>query len=346
MLEITPEERAELERRVRAHTTAQRMVKRCRVVLAAADGVPLRQIAERVGMDQHQVGVWRHRFETDRLAGLDDRPRSGRPRIYGHDERLKIVETVTAQRPELESQWSHRLIAAALADIGISASQVGRILADLDLKPHLVRSWLTRPDDPDFAERAVDVCGLYLHHPGDNALVLSVDEKTAIPARSRRHPTKRCQPGQVERQEFEYRRHGTACLMAALNVHTGEVLATDAVRNDADNFIGFLDHLDTLTPDELVVHLVMDNGASHIAKKTKKWLAAHPRFVVHHTPKHASWLNQVELFFSILSRKLLRRGEFASRDELVARIMTFIGEHNRTAKPFAWTYDGTPLKVA
>jgi transposase len=346
VLVISADERRELERRVRAHTTSQRMVKRCRIVLAAADGVPLRQIAERVGIDQHQVGVWRRRFEAARLAGLDDRPRSGRPRTYGHDERLKIIETVTARTPQVESQWSHRLIAEALDEIGISASQVGRILADLDLKPHLVRGWLTRPDDPDFAERAVDVCGLYLHHPGDNALVLSVDEKTAIPARSRRHPTKRCQTGLIERQEFEYRRHGTACLMAALNVHTGEVLATDAVRNDADNFIGFLDQIDLLTPDELIVHLVMDNGASHVAKKTQAWLAERPRFVVHHTPKHASWLNQVELFFSILSRKLLRRGEFASRDELVARIMAFIHEHNRTARPFAWTYDGTPLKVA
>lgn len=345
-LEISADERAELERRVRAHTTPQRMVKRCRLVLAAADGVPSRQIAERVGMDQHQVGVWRHRFEADRLAGLEDRPRSGRPRTYGHDERLKIVETVTARAPQVESQWSHRLVAEALDEIGISASQVGRILADLDLKPHLVQGWLTRPDDPDFAQRAVDVCGLYLHHPGDNALVLSVDEKTAIPARSRRHPTRRCQPGLVERQEFEYRRHGTACLMAALNVHTGEVLATDAVRNDADNFIAFLAQIDAATPHELTVHLVLDNGASHVAKKTKAWLADHPRFIVHHTPKHASWLNQVELFFSILSRKLLRRGEFASRDELIGRIMAFIREHNRTARPFAWTYDGTPLKIA
>lgn len=345
VLEISEDERAELQRRVRAHTSTQRAVKRARVVLAAAAGVPLRQIAVEVGIDQHQVGVWRRRFERERLAGLEDRRRSGRPRIYGHDERLKIVETVTAKRPEVDSQWSHRLIAETLADIGISASQIGRILADLDLKPHLVRGWLTRPDDPEFTVRAVDVCGLYLHEPGDNALVLSVDEKTAIPARSRRHPTKRCQPGLVERQEFEYRRHGTACLIAALNVHTGEVFATDVERNSADNFIGFLDQIDRATPAELVVHLVLDNGASHIARKTRAWLQARPRFVVHHTPKHASWLNQVELFFSILTRKLLKRGEFASRDELVQRVMAFINHHNRTARPFAWTYDGTPLKV-
>jgi transposase len=346
-LVITEEERAELERRVRAHTTPQRMVRRCRLVLLAADGVPNRQIAPQVGINQNQVGLWRHRFETERLAGLEDRPRSGRPRVYGHDERLKIVETVTAKVPEVESQWSHRLIAEHLAgEVGISASQIGRILADLDLKPHLVAGWLTRPDDPDFAVRAMDVCGLYLHTPDDNALVLSVDEKTAIPARSRRYPTKRCAPGRVERREFEYRRHGTACLMAALNVHTGEVLATDALRNNADNFIRFLERIDADTPTELTIHLVMDNGSSHVAKKTRAWLGEHPRFVVHHTPKHASWLNQVELFFSILTRQLLRRGEFASRDDLVARIMAFIREHNRTAKPFAWTYDGTPLKVA
>jgi transposase len=134
--------------------------------------------------------------------------------------------------------------------------------------------------------------------------------------------------------------------MAALNVHTGEVVAADAERNDADNFVAFLARIDADTPDGLTVHLVLDNGASHIANKTKAWLAGHPRFVVHHTPKHASWLNQVELFFSILSRKLLRRGEFASRDDLVARIMAFIQDHNRTGRPFAWTYDGSPLKVA
>jgi transposase len=346
-LEITVEERSELERRVRAHTSTQRMVKRARIVLLAADAVPNRQIANTVAMSEEYVGVWRRRFERERFAGLEDRPRPGRPRVYDHDDRLKIIETVTATTPQVESQWSHRLIAETLADeLGISASQVGRILADLDVKPHLVRGWLTRPDDPAFAERAMDVCGLYLRGPDDNALVLSVDEKTAIPARSRRHPTRRCQPGQVERREFEYRRHGTACLMAALNVHTGEVLAADAVRNDADNFIAFLDRIDVDTPHELTVHLVLDNGASHVAKKTRAWLAAHPRFVVHHTPKHASWLNQVELFFSILTRKLLRRGEFTSRADLVDRIMAFIGDHNRTAKPFAWTYDGSPLKIA
>ncbi|HUF96324.1 MAG TPA: IS630 family transposase [Acidimicrobiia bacterium] len=346
VLEITDEERAELERRVRAHTSTQRAVKRARVVLLAAEGVANRRIGEMVGMDQHYVGVWRRRFETDRLPGLEDRPRSGRPRVYGHDERVRIVAKATSERPETESHWSHRLLAEDLADdMGISESQVGRILAELDIKPHRVRSWLSRPDDPDFWERAADVCGLYLSPP-QNALVLSVDEKTAVPARSRKHPTRPAEPGRPERQEFEYRRHGTASFITALNVVSGEVLARDVDRNTAVNFISFLEDIDRMVDPTLEIHLVMDNGAAHVAKATKAWLADHPRFVAHHTPKHASWLNQVELFFSILTRRLLRRGEFSSRDDLIGRVMDFIREHNSKAKPFRWTYDGSPLKAA
>ena len=326
-------------------TTPQRMVRRCRVVLMAAEGVPSRRVAPEVGMSEQYVGMWRRRFEVDRLAGLEDRARSGRPRVYGHDERVKVVARATSAPPEHVSHWSHDLLARDMAAMGISASQIGRILADLDIKPHKIRSWLTRSDDPEFWDRVADVCGLYLSQPL-NALVLSIDEKTAIQARSRKHPTRPATPGRSARQEFEYVRHGTACLMAALDVHTGEVLATDAVRNDAASFIGFLEQIDAAVPTELAVHLVLDNGGSHIARATKAWLAQHPRFVVHHTPRHASWLNQVELFFSILTRRLLRYGEFGSRDDLVTKIMRFITEHNHTARPFRWTYDGTPLKVA
>ena len=342
---ISDNERRELERRVRAHRTSQRMVRRCRIVLMAADGIANRRIASAVGMSENQVGVWRRRFEKDRLKGLDDLPRSGRPRVYGHDDRLKIVATVTSERPEFDSQWSHRVLAEYLDDLGISASQVGRILAELDIKPHQVRGWLTRKSDPSFWERAADVCGLYLSKP-TNALVLSVDEKTAIAARSRKHPTKRVRAGKPERVEFEYRRHGTASIVAALDVHSGEVLADAIPRNNSVHFIEFLGQIDRVTDPSLDIHLILDNGSSHVSKATKKWLAEHPRFQVHYTPKHASWLNQVELVFSILTRRLLRRGEFASRDELITKIMAWIAEYDRTAKPFAWTYEGKPLKVA
>ena len=240
-LSITEEERAELQRRVRAHTTPQRAAKRARVVLLAAEGVPNRQIATLVGMNQHTVSHWRHRFEAERLAGLEDRPRPGRPLVYGHDQRLRIVATVTQQPPDPASHWSHSQLAKALADIGISASQIGRILADLDIKPHRVRGWITRPDDPAFWERAADVFGLYLAPP-TNALVLSVDEKTGIGARSRTRPATPPAPGRPTRQEHQYVRHGTATLLAALDVHHGGVVqATDVDRNTARNFIAFLE---------------------------------------------------------------------------------------------------------
>jgi len=345
-LVITEAERAELQRRVRAHTTPQRAAKRARIVLLAAEGLPNRQIAPIVGMNQHTVAQWRRRFEAERLAGLTDRKRPGRPLVYDHDQRLRIVATVTQEPPDPASHWSHSQLAKELVDMGISASQIGRILADLDIKPHRVRSWITRPDDPGFWERAADICGLYLIPP-TNALVLSVDEKTGIGARSRTRPTTRPAPGRPARHEHEDVRHGTAILLAALDVHGGGIFtATDLDRNTARNFIAFLDELDAKVPAELDVHLVLDNGSSHIANATRWWFHEHRRFHPHYTPTHASWLNQVELFFSILARRLLKRGEFASVTELVERIMAFIAEYNRTAKPFRWTYDGRPLQAA
>jgi transposase len=321
------------------------MLRRCLVVLMAAEGAPNRQIAPEVGMNEDQVGLWRRRFTEKRLAGLEDLKRSGRPRTYGHDERLRVVAAATSERPEFDSEWSHRLLAEYLSDLGISASHVGRILAELDIKPHQVRGWLTRKEDPSFWERAADVCGLYLSPP-TNAIVLSVDEKTAMSARSPKHPTKAAKPGRPALKEFEYRRNGVASIVAALDVHSGQVRADEIGRNDAEHFIEFLASTDALTDPGLTIHLILDNGSSHVAKKTKAWLAEHPRFQVHHTPKHASWLNQVELVFSILSRRLLKRGEFSSPGELIDKVMAWIANYDRTAKPFAWTYDGKPLKVA
>jgi transposase len=345
-LSITDAERVELQRRVRAHTTPQRAAKRARIVLLAADGLPNRQIAPIVGMNQHTVAHWRRRFQAERLAGLEDRPRPGRPLVYDHDQRLRIVATVTQQPPDPASHWSHSQLAQELADMGISASQIGRILADLDIKPHRVRSWITRPEDPGFWERAADSCGLYLIPP-TGALVLSVDEKTGIGARSRTRPTTRPAPGRPSRQEHQYVRHGTATLLAALDVHRGGILqATDLDRNTAANFTCFLEELDAKVPADLEVHLVLDNGSSHIANATRWWFVDHPRFHPHDTPTHASWLNQVELFFSILARRLLKRGEFRSVEDLVARVMAFIADDNRTARPFRWTYDGRPLKAS
>jgi transposase len=339
-LVLTDEERTELERRLRAGTTSHRDRRRAEVVLLAADGVPGSRIAPRVGLSPQSVSKWRLRFRDYGLPGLEDAERSGRPLVYGPTDRLVLMAKVTEEHPEFSSQWSHSELQSAMADagIGISASQIGRILAADEVKPHRVDGWLTRRDTPEFWERAADVCGLYLSPP-ENAVVLSIDEKTGIQAKSRKHPTQPLRPGRPARQDFEYVRHGTASLMAAMDVVTGKVFARDIARNDSVTFIAFLEEIDERTDDELAIHIVMDNGSSHTSKATRAWLADHPRFVVHHTPVHASWLNQVEAFFSILTRKLLRRGEFDSCDDLVASMLGFIEHHGETAKPFKWVYD-------
>jgi transposase len=208
-----------------------------------------------------------------------------------------------------------------------------------------VRGWLTRRPDPGFFTKAAEICELYLHRP-DRSVVICVDEKTAIAARSRKHPDQPCRSGRITRREFEYVRHGTVSIIAALTVHTGEVRTEQITRNDSATFIAFLTMLDAHIDASLTIHLVLDNGSSHTSKATKTWLREHPRFQPHYTPAHASWLDQAELFFSILTRRLLRRGEFTSRQDLADRIEHFTTVYNRTAKPFRWTYDGRPLKAA
>jgi len=252
-LQISDEERSELERRVRSNTIEARAAQRARIILLAADGVSNRKIAELVGMHFNQVGIWRQRFEVDRLAGLLDGDRPGRPSTYGHDDVLLLVKTVTEDPPDGATRWTMDALAARMAAEGvpISPSQAWRICRALDLKPWQVQSWMTS-HDPDFWEKAGDVCGLYLNPP-DNALVWSVDEKTGIQAKSRINPTRPAipargdgdqrRPGIPVRREFEYRRNGTAKLFAALNVHDGTVAGwvTDSAR--AENFVAFLTDL-------------------------------------------------------------------------------------------------------
>lgn len=244
--------------------------------------------------------------------------------------------------------WSYFEVADELGRRGIqvSVSQVWRILRAMDIDLSKVRGWLNRRDDPDFWDRVRDICGLYLNPP-ERALVLSVDEKTSMQAKQRKHRDRAPRAGKWRRREFEYIRHGTASLFAALDVHSGEVLAEPIPgKNDSVNFCAFLDDIDRSTDPALIIHVVLDNGSSHVSKHTKAWFAAHPRWVVHYTPPHASWVNQVELFFSILQRKVLANGDFASRDDLIAKLLGFIADYDQHAKPFRWTYAADPLKVA
>jgi transposase len=331
----------------RRSTAPAQQVRRAKILLAAARGESNAGIATQNGCDVATVRRVRRAFRARGMKALRDRPRPGRPLVYDLDVRLLVAATATSQPPDTDAQWTHRAIAEHLHTthgIGISTSQVGRILAEADIKPHKARGWLNRPDDPPFFARAQQICHLYQHIPDDSVL-LSVDEKTGIQAKSRKHPTRAARPGRPARREFEYVRHGTVSLMAAMNVATGTVHPKIINRNDSATFIEFLTELDQAIPKHLTIHLVMDNGSSHTSKATRAWLTAHPRFHVTYTPKHASWLNMIEIFFSILTRRLLRRGEFTSRDHLASKILNFIAEYSRTAKAFRWRYDGRPLKA-
>jgi transposase len=331
-------ERGALEGIVRSATSEQRMVTRARVVLAAADGRPNRQIAREVGLSERKVGQWRRRFAERRLEGLGDLPRPGAPRRYEHDKRVEVFKTACSPPPEGETHWTVRSLAET---VGIGKSQTHAILAEADLKPHQVRSWLTSLD-PDFDTKQAAVCGLYLDPP-DNALVVSIDEKTSIQAKQPIRAELPLEPGKPARREFEYKRHGTQALLAALLVHTGVVKGEVYDRNSRVEFLDFLERLEREIPAGKQVHAILDNLQVHKTPEVQDWLKAHPRWSFHFTPTHASWLNQVELFFAILTRRLLRRGAFTSKDDLKAQLLAFLERYNPTAKPFAWTYQGKPL---
>lgn len=321
-----------------------RAVQRAKIVLLASGGANNPQIAALVGTSVNTVRKWRGRYADTGPAGLEDARRPGRPKSYGPEVRVHLVATATSAPPYPESTWSHRRIAGALAAVAISASQVGRILADLDIKPHRIRGWLTRRQDPAFWTRARDVCGLYLAPP-PGIVRLSIDEKTSMQARSRKHPGQPCAPGHLARQEWEYRRHGTVSIIAAMNLDDGQVITEPIARNDSATFTAFLDRIDQTIHPAKHIHVVLDNGSSHTSKHTKAWFTTHPRWHTHHTPPHASWLNQIEIWFSHLAKRVIRHGDFTSRSDLADKIEAFTILYNQTAKPYRWTYDGTPLKA-
>jgi transposase len=323
-----------------------RDAQRARLVLLAADGESNRAIGSTIGLHYNQVAVWRRRFEEFGLAGLDDDQRPGRPPVYDHDQVLTMVHLVTTDPPDARTRWTCELVAEQMNTEGvpISASQVWRIFDALDLKPWQTTSWMTSKD-PEFWAKASDVCGLYLDPPA-NAVVWSVDEKTGIQAKSRINSTRPAVPGSRRRQEFEYHRHGTAVLFAGLNVHDGTVAGWVTDSSKSVNFVEFLTDLVAQTPTGLELHCIVDNLSAHGTPGVETFLDDHPHVFLHNTPTHASWLNQVELFFSIMQRRLIRYGEFDSVDDLADQIIDFIIAYNQRARPFRWTYDGRPLRVA
>lgn len=328
---VTDEERAELERWLRAPKTEQRHAFRARVVLAAAAGEGSVSIAGREGVRVNTVSTWRLRFAAKGIPGLMDEPRAGRPAVYGPETEARVLAQLEQPPPAGYSTWNGRLVAEALGDV--PAHRVWAILQKHGVQLARRRSWCLSTD-PDFAAKAAEIVALYLDPP-ENAVVLAVDEKPHIQALERRQGYLRLPNGRAVRGvSHEYKRHGTTTLFAALNVLTGAVRGRHTQRRRRREFLSFMNEVVADYPDQ-EIHVVLDNLNTH-KPRHDRWLARHPLVHFHFTPTHASWLNQVETWFSILSRQALQRSSFRSPREVRDRIDAFIRAYNRDAHPFHW----------
>ena len=329
---MTDAERAELEGWARRRTSAAGLAMRSRIVLAAADGGSNTELSQRLGLAIGTVRRWRNRFAKYRLDGLLDEPRPGRPRVVG-DEAIEALITATLETtPPEATHWSTRSMANHL---GLSQSTVSRVWRAFGLAPHKQDSWKLSTD-PLFVEKVRDVVGLYLHPP-ERALVLCVDEKTQIQALNRTQPVFPMLPGTPARASHDYVRHGTSSLYAALDLTTGQVIGALHTRHRAQEFLAFLKKIDANVSADLDVHLVLDNASTHKTPTVKRWLSAHPRFVLHFTPTSSSWLNLVERWFSELTTKKLRRGTHTSVRQLNDDIRAWIDTWNDNPRPYVWT---------
>ena len=328
-LAVSEFEAEALRAMTRAGTTQQRSAQRARIVLGAAVGKANVEIASEVGVSIPTVLLWRRRFMESGLAGLDDAPHPGRPRRLGRDVRERIL-SATLTPPQGATHWSRARLAK---QVGVSASTVGRVWREARLQPHRVETF-KYSSDPQLVAKVTDVVGLYLAPP-ERAIVLSVDEKTQIQALDRTQPMLPLRPGQVERHTHDYRRNGTTSLFAALEVGTGVVTHTTRARHTAADFLAFLRLLARAYPDG-ELHVVLDNVSTHKTPAVQRWLKRHRRVTFHFTPTSASWMNQVETWFGILTRQALRRGSFGSVRALSAAIERFTREWNAQATPFSW----------
>ena len=319
-----------LESWTRSSSIRAGLAQRARIVLLAADGVSNTEIAERVGVSRPTVIGWRDRYATSGSGGLVDEQRSGRPRTVNRAEILAATLSPPPTRLGI-THWSSRLLADHLK---VDASTVLRTW-----RHHRVQPWRAETfkfsTDPELVAKVTDVVGLYLHPP-ENAIVLSIDEKSQIQALDRTQKTLPMQPGHAEKRTHDYVRHGTTTLFAALEIATGQVTAVCKPRHRHQEFLIFLRHVARTYPDQ-PLHLIMDNYAAHKHPRVRAWLAANPRIQVHFTPTSGSWLNLVEVWFGIIERQAIHRGTFPSVRDLMIKIRAFINGWNDRCQPFIWT---------
>jgi transposase len=331
-IDLTDAERAQLESWARRRTSAQALALRSRIVLLADEGLNNSEIAARLGIAVGSARKWRNRFAAHRLDGLLDEPRPGRPRTITDDKVEEVIIKTLETTPKGATHWSTRSMAR---EVGLTQSAVLRIWKAFGLQPHRQETWKLSKD-PQFIEKVRDVVGLYLNPP-ERAVVLCVDEKSQIQALDRTAPVLPMLPGTPERATHDYKRHGTSSLYAALDLTSGNVIGRLHSRHRAIEFKKFLATLDREVPEHLGVHLVLDNSSTHKTPAIKKWLLAHPRFVLHFTPTSSSWLNLVERWFAELTNKLLKRGTHRSVQALNADIRAWIDTWNDDPRPFVWT---------
>lgn len=337
VLQLTPQQRAELERRVHAGTTSQRDCLRARIVLLRADGMRQEDVSRKVGLSTTSVNKWSQRFVRYGLEGLKDQSGRGRKSSISL-EKVEQVITRAGQASPGRQRWSSRTMAA---EVGISASSVQRIWRDNDLKPHLRRTFKLS-NDKRFEEKFWDVIGLYLNPP-DKALVLCCDEKTQCQALERTQPGLPLGIGHIRTHTHDYIRHGTITLFAALNYLDGKIVSRTEEKHTHVEWLRFLKQIDRETPKDLDIHLIADNYCTHKHEKVKAWLERHPRFHMHFTPTSGSWMNLVERFFGDLTRDVVRGGSFHSVGQLVKEIEFYLAERNKAPKPYRWHAAGEEI---
>ncbi len=334
-IEVSAADRARLEAIVAAPSSPQKHVWRARIILLSADGVGTMAIARRAGVAKPTVWRWRERFLAEGIAGLV-REKSRLPGIAPLPaEIVDQVVSLTAEPPPGEA--THWTVRAMAKTVGVSRASVQRIWRAHGLQPHRWKTFKLSKD-PAFATKLRDIVGLYVDPPA-HAVVLSVDEKSQIQALDRTQPGLPIKPGRLGTMTHDYKRHGTTTLFAALNVLEGTLIGRCMARHRHQEFIRFLNAIERAVPAGKVIHVILDNYATHKHPKVRTWLARHPRFVFHFTPTSGSWLNAVETFFATLTRRRLKRGVFRSIVELQAAINRFIEAHNHDPKPFVWTAD-------
>jgi transposase len=340
-LMLTAGERVELEARIRSRTIRSEAARRARVVLMLADGASYSAIEAALPCYRDYINRWRRRFLAKRLAGLESRHYSQPPSVLTAAMEARILEKTRQAPSDGSTHWSTRKLGRLLR---INHNHVAKAWQRAGLQPHRFERYMAS-DDPDFETKAADVIGLYLNPP-QHAAVFAVDEKTAIQALDRLDPVLPLSPGRAERHGFEYYRHGTLSLFAALNTQSGEVLGHTVPRHTSAAFVNFLGDLVASQPHGREIHVIADNLSTHKTQAVRTFLIEHPNVRIHFTPTYSSWLNQVELWFAKIERDLLARGIFTSVADLARRIRKYIRHYNKDAKPIRWSYRNPAHRIS